>query len=102
LVPLLAVWVYGIGEGGSATARLMATRPAVFLGEISYSIYMCHALIIGLLGRIVPEMNPPVTETFGSALSACLVAIVATATMLHRYFEKPARRFVVRLWAGLR
>jgi peptidoglycan/LPS O-acetylase OafA/YrhL len=73
-----------------ALRRLLASRPAVFLGRISYSLYLVHWSVAMLLGRLV---GAP-----GSALAALLFFAVVTlvscgiAVLGWRWIEQPSIR----------
>jgi peptidoglycan/LPS O-acetylase OafA/YrhL len=69
-------------------ARILAARPVVFLGTFSYSLYLIHAPIVDVAGAALYRMHA------GTALSALvwavlLVAVVATAYLFYRVFERP-------------
>src|SRR5262249_48972505 len=74
--------------------RVLRTRPAVFLGSISYGIYLVH-----LLGINVAERGLPAGDAAVGAACTFLLAIAATvagATLLHVLVEKPALRLAKR------
>jgi peptidoglycan/LPS O-acetylase OafA/YrhL len=88
----LVIWAGTGSAGGSAMAtRALAARPLVFLGKISYSLYLWHfpLLAFGLylgLGAL------------GPAQAAGLVALAFALSLLSwRFVEQPARRAGVRL-----
>ena len=62
--------------------KLMQTKTALWLGEISYSLYMVHWLAL---------------QVFGSGLPGLLACCVGTL-VLHRYVEVPGRLLGKR-WA---
>jgi peptidoglycan/LPS O-acetylase OafA/YrhL len=59
-------------------AELLSTRPLVWLGKISYSLYLWHIPVFAALGH----RNP----LFGLAVS------LAAAALSYRYVEQPFRR----------
>ncbi len=87
------------GQGGSLVSRLLATGPAVWIGKISYSLYLWHwpILVYYLLCS-------------GKALSigeGCLLVLasIAAAFLSWRFVEQPFRKKSVlatrgRLWLG--
>ena len=67
--------------------RALSTRPARFLGTVSFSLYLTHALVIGGLEAALPAIG--VTDGWmqaGVAVLACL----ACAAAFWRLVERPA------------
>lgn len=89
-VPVLgttAVIVAGANSSASAPARLLSVRPMLFIGAISYSLYLVHwpALVIPQVA--VGARNVlPLWVTVGIA-----VACVPVAWLLYRFVENPVR-----------
>jgi len=109
----LVVLVFAF-EAGAASAMLRS-RPLVFLGTISYSIYMTHVFIakrmldagiqLDTRWHINPfthrEINGVDTEFWGTQLwhgdiayLVYLAMIVAMSCFTYRWIEKPAREWV--------
>jgi len=65
-------------------------RPLVFLGDISYSVYLMHPLVAKLMSRIAKGLQPP----WLGLISVLIVLVVATATFY--FFERPARRYLTK------
>jgi peptidoglycan/LPS O-acetylase OafA/YrhL len=85
-----AVLVVAAFEGTSRTARLLlATPPAVFLGKISYSLYLWNVLVVFAISRYVPL--DAAAKIFGVA--ACL----AVASTSYYFVELPFLRRKRRL-----
>ncbi|MBO9622162.1 MAG: acyltransferase [Sphingomonas sp.] len=86
--PLL-IWALAEGEPASLWQRALASGPVVFLGAISYSIYLDHPIIVMLLAHADP---------FGvvrSDVPMCLTTVVLTlpvAALTWRWIECPAQR----------
>ena len=88
-IPLL---VASAAENGTVLSRALSTRPAVFLGEISFSIYMTHWIIL----EAVTLALPPTTGLNAMTLLriAAIGALVVAASMLtHRLVELPSQRW---------
>lgn len=87
LVPCLATAIVILaGEGGSTISRALALKPVVFVGLISYSLYLWHWPIL-VFARI--ELNRALLpwETW-----ACVALSFALAALSWRYVEQPLRQ----------
>lgn len=101
LAPLL---VLGLTEERSAAARLLATAPVVWLGRISFAMYLSHVVAWRALQALAPATRfagAPLAERL-AVLASYGIAIVACAVALDRFVEVPARaalgRFGARWW----
>ena len=80
-------------ERGAISRRLLALRPLVWLGEVSYAMYLTHLFLVLAAYRI------GVYDLLGvwGASALLLVAAVVVSGIVHERFEKPARaRLVAR------
>ena len=65
-------------------ARFLASRPMVFLGEISYEIFLIHLLTMELV--MVEVVRYPIyTGSIGIVFVVTLVVTVPVAWLLHRF-----------------
>jgi len=86
---VLVIWS-GIG-GGSIANRVLAARPFVFVGKISYSLYLWHFPLLAF-GFYFGLGDP------SPASVAALVALAFVLSILSWHFiEQPARRAGARL-----
>jgi peptidoglycan/LPS O-acetylase OafA/YrhL len=98
VVACFAVLVYALANERGGFARVLATRPIVYLGDASYAIYILHYVVLrffahafrgsevegaGLVGRVVLEF----------------VVILVAAIAAHVVIENPARRRL-RSWVA--
>jgi peptidoglycan/LPS O-acetylase OafA/YrhL len=106
LLPCLgAAFIIGAGESGSsAVYSLLAWRPFVFVGLISYSLYLWHwpVLLVYQMGLI--DLNSEFDRHFGKLLSAgrfehlvILLVSFALAILSWRFVERPFRKGRLRL-----
>ena len=74
---------------------VLGAAPVVWLGEISYSLYLWHHFLIDHLKDLGAAINTPVTV----GLALCL--IISVAALSRRWIEQPARTGVIALLSGL-
>jgi peptidoglycan/LPS O-acetylase OafA/YrhL len=86
---LLPVWgaalllVSGIGSS-TVVGRVLSFRPVVFVGLISYPMYLWHWPIIVAMRQFGVAMTP-------SAILAAILATVALSAATYKYIESPIR-----------
>ncbi len=113
-IAILFVLTFAIGRG--VISSIMTTKPLLYLGKISYSIYLVHVLIsIGFTvfaERILPGIAGPDWNAngYGGDLLLvpylCLVIFVSHYT--YKYVERPGQKAIlsyrgsnrVRSWVG--
>lgn len=97
LLALFFVVVWSLGLSGSRP-RLLQARPLVFLGDISYSLYMTHALVLAVLAhlQVSSVLQAASLPVRAAILAAMFVAIFLAALGCHFAVERPARGWVRR------
>jgi len=88
-------WCVAVGSAGiigcslvsTRFARLLRTRPIEFLGDISYSLYLTHAVVLLTVVHLMPS---PELKWRAILIAAALVIPVATAT--HYIVERRTMR----------
>lgn len=86
-----------------APPALLAARPLLWLGRISYSLFLIHFPVILLVNAAMARLGPhsPWVDLLGMAAAVALA--IAAAALLYRWVEsRPASwRFTAALLAGL-
>ena len=99
LAPSVALLVFCAGRYRSTASRLLTSRPAIALGEASYSIYLVHSIVlisaVKLTGSAVHGAAYNVVK-----LIVLMAIIVAISLLLYAYYEAPARRWLRRRGAN--
>ncbi len=72
--------------------RLLTGRMALFLGTISYALYLCHPLAIRSLRGPLFALTEDPTARFAMLLIAATIVAVPMAWLLNRWVEEPAMR----------
>jgi peptidoglycan/LPS O-acetylase OafA/YrhL len=96
LIALLAVLILATARSDGVLRRAFAVRPAVWLGEISYSLYLVHFTVVRSLHKILVHFlvdYSPVTKVAMFVLS--YPCSVVAAVLLYYVVEKPARTALV-------
>jgi peptidoglycan/LPS O-acetylase OafA/YrhL len=98
LIPVV-LWMAFFGllleQPSSLSSRVVAplfTNPLVlYLGRISYSLYLSHALVIIVIQAALLKWAPSLSQIghFGMLLACTMPATVAVSTVLYRYLEAP-------------
>ncbi len=108
--PITGVWVTWVKQpttiiaaylffaGGLWLRRFSFPRPLLFLGRISYSLYLVHALILD-----TPRWTSPVLGIPAAWLTLCtwVIGAVAIAAVTYRLIEKPCNDLGHRLIAKM-
>jgi peptidoglycan/LPS O-acetylase OafA/YrhL len=84
-VPLLIV--LGLGTGG--VGRLLSTRIAVVLGEMSYSLYLVHQIVYRIYYLYYERWSAETADPLGFGL--CVLISLVIAWLLWRLIEIPCR-----------
>lgn len=98
LTPLLGLGVLGLARGDRVLGPLLEHRAARYLGELSYSLYLTHGLVLASLGKVLPW--PRFADSrFPSRVALIAVYFLVTGTVaLFTYYvvERPARERIAR------
>ncbi|MFD0534678.1 acyltransferase family protein [Actinomadura luteofluorescens] len=107
--PLGPDWSIAVGAawltflGGLALRNRSMPRVLVWLGLVSYSVYLLHPLVIQAIwhaaGRDTWGLSAPVRAAWGVVL---LATVLTSAALAHRYVERPAQNLGRRLTARRR
>lgn len=85
---LLSLMVWAVGR---ARPALLESRAMTGLGEVSFSLYLVHFIVVALLGLIAP----PIEAALGAfpayllLFAGTLAVAVPISTITYRYVERP-------------
>lgn len=91
---LLAAWIVSVYfQPMSLVSRVLATRPFVWVGRISYGLYIFHYIVIRIVARLLNILAPPYSISRNLA-AWFLVAVIsaAIATVHYQLIELPLQR----------
>jgi peptidoglycan/LPS O-acetylase OafA/YrhL len=94
LLPTYPLLIYALAGNDSAVG-LLRSRAVVWLGDISYSLYLLHPFVLLGLKAVfdaAPTMSQPAALLiYGLAAS---VISIALSSLTYRWIEKPARQLL--------
>jgi len=99
-LPAVALLILSLAMGQGAVSRFIGLRPVVYLGEISYSLYMVHMIVLELCFLPLDYTRYGIDASPALSLAwLCMSFLVVAATTLWTYnhVEKPARIYLRRL-----
>jgi peptidoglycan/LPS O-acetylase OafA/YrhL len=83
-----AILVFALACGRGAISRVLATRPIVFLGEISYSVFVLHQVVMWYYFRFHEHL---IGYSNSTLLFGYLIVVLACSTIMWFIVERPAR-----------
>lgn len=93
LFPLLVMYL-AVSTG--IVRQVMCSRPFVYWGKVSYSLYMTHNVTLWLLKYLLPNHN---NRTDIARYGIYIVAIAGVAALTYHVVEEPARKWLRRVIA---
>jgi peptidoglycan/LPS O-acetylase OafA/YrhL len=103
LLPLVSLSIYSLCVGSSLGKVIFGNRIVVFLGEISYSIYLMHATVY-FVGSFVVG-NTDFSSTVANAWIILIIyvsSVLILSTASFYLVERPSRRALISAYDKLR
>lgn len=102
VVVAFALLIFSTADDHGPLARMLTTRPLLFLGTLSYSIYMTHWIVYRLywmygenvLSGLASEYSP--VKVYFLKVILMLALTLTLSLGAFRYIELPARRYITR------
>lgn len=98
LIPFYPLMVFGLATTECGAARFLSSRPLEWLGEISFSVYLVHPIVMNVLEAVSAKVTP-IEGQLTWVLLVVPLSIVAS-TISYAWFEKPVRRLFRTRRAG--
>jgi peptidoglycan/LPS O-acetylase OafA/YrhL len=93
LAPSVALLIFCAARYDNIASRLLTSRPAVALGEASYSIYLVHSIVF--IAAVKLDGSPAHGIWYNATkLALLMAAVIAISLLLYSYYEAPARRWL--------
>lgn len=86
---MFGILICTMANGQGMVGRFLSTNAMVFLGEISYAIYMLHQVLIKIFVNHAPSMSNELT------LLLYIIALFSLCSAAFLFVEKPLRSWIV-------
>jgi peptidoglycan/LPS O-acetylase OafA/YrhL len=84
--------------GFSPLRAVLSSPPLQFLGTISYSVYLLHAVVQMAFIFMFRYMQVPIPATSFWFFATYVVGVIVLAAIMHRYFEMPTQSWIRAKW----
>jgi peptidoglycan/LPS O-acetylase OafA/YrhL len=97
LLPGIMALMIGLHTGGSVVDAVFGCRPAVFLGEVSYSIYMIHLIVAVLFDHFAWSFGISATLTHAILIFAIeILTTIGLSYLMYISIELPGRAMIAK------
>jgi peptidoglycan/LPS O-acetylase OafA/YrhL len=92
---LIVMFYYDAG----VVSRALHNKVWVWLGHISFSMYLCHVPLLFVIGKVIAPWRLPLPSPWSDLLfiTAALASLFAVSTLTWGFIEEPGRRMGSRL-----
>jgi peptidoglycan/LPS O-acetylase OafA/YrhL len=88
--------VFLLSRARGLLSRVLGGPALVYGGEVSYALYMVHAIVLPVAFSLLPFPGPSTPLALRCGYFVLLLALVAAATAAtHHWVEKPARTWML-------
>jgi peptidoglycan/LPS O-acetylase OafA/YrhL len=98
LVAPLAMLILTLAKPGPVLNGLLGNKVAIYFGEISYALYLCHSFFVMALLLVLPKV-PHTPWVLGGLTTGYFAGAWLFAHLLYAYVETPARKWLRQAWA---
>lgn len=83
----------GLSLGIGPITTLFASTPMVYLGKVSYSLYLIHGIVLMVANQIVKRALPhPTSGQTWIVIAVALALSILLADLIFRWVEDPCRK----------
>lgn len=90
-----ALLIYGVSSDEGPVSKLLGTDRCIYLGEISYSVYLCHGIVFMILNQIFSKLiTTSILASYGTIalITSTLMFILSTWLVSHLMYHLVERR----------
>jgi peptidoglycan/LPS O-acetylase OafA/YrhL len=106
VMPLFGLLILCLAQNTARVGRALGTRPMIFLGEISYAVYLAQILLLDSVhlgwrlatGHEIEDAGFSAMQSLG-VIALMVAALLPLSILLHRRVEVPARGWLRRIGA---
>lgn len=92
-IPMLIVWLASIDNTANFAARFFSSRPMLWLGNISFEIFMVHLLAMRLIQHVIKTDGTLVGDYIYFFTAFCVAIVMAWG--LHQWFVNPISNAII-------
>ncbi len=105
LLPLLPFFVLSLSQLKGKMLIIFANKPAVFLGDSAYSLYLWHVPVGHYFWKKFAEDEEQYAYSFGqlepySYIGTAVITVIIVSILSNHFIEKPFRRLTKKLLYG--
>ncbi len=93
LAPIFILITIGLAKDRRVLNRIFGWKPFLFLGEISYGVYLWQFIVYILFTQFTQFPS-----AYGRYFYVYLVVLIFTGSISYIYIEKPARKWILKTW----
>ncbi len=93
LSPFFVLMFFSLSVMKGPVVNLLSTKPFVFLGDISYSIYLFQYPVLQICQKYLPWFKGKESKDF---FPPYLIILIAFSAVIYLTIEKPARNFFAK------
>jgi peptidoglycan/LPS O-acetylase OafA/YrhL len=93
LLPAIMLLVIGLSAEGRVTSSVLANRVSLYLGELSYAIYMCHYILLWVVDGVLKRTSLPTNMPWIGlgVITVYLALMFLISYVLYTLVEQPCR-----------
>ncbi|MEI7252096.1 acyltransferase [Pectobacterium versatile] len=93
---VLYIPVIARSDESSITGKLLSLKIMHYLGEISYSIYLWHTIILRQFRLEFESVNGMITQNKNLVIVIMFIQIIIISMISYHFIEKPAKKITVK------
>lgn len=106
IIPAFVILVGSTWTDRGLLSRLLSVRPLMWLGDLSYSVYLNHVCLMAILGffwsRTVPHVLGEGAANRIMWIIFTYAVVIAVSHLTYNRVERPARQWLAQRWLGRR